>query len=359
MAQQIYRVLIADDSAVMRRLLLTTLESEEDLRVVGAAKDGAEAVRLCHSLRPDVVIMDLNMPVMDGLLATRKILEQGAVPIIVLSGYVGDPSSQMAFEAIRVGALAVVAKPTGPDEPDYRRMHDELARLVRSMATVKMVARPVQSAGAIQPMAAHNTPTHVRAVGIVASTGGPAALHFILRRLPNNFPAPILIVQHITRGFVPGLVDWLGNDSKLDVRLAENGEIPQPGQALFAPDDFHMYIDSRGGIVLSDTDRSDGAGVVVLSDGDLQEAQRPSGNVLFRSIARSYGAQAVGVVLTGIGTDGAAGLLHIKNAGGQTIAQDEQTSVVFGMPSAAAELGAAQEVLSLDRIVAHLLSIAN
>jgi two-component system chemotaxis response regulator CheB len=361
MAQQIYRVLIADDSAVMRRLLLTTLESEEDLRVVGTAKDGAEAVRLCHSLRPDVVIMDLNMPVMDGLLATRKILEQGAVPIIVLSGYVGDPSSQMAFEAIRVGALAVVAKPTGPDEPEYRRMHDELVRLVRSMATVKMVARPAQSAGPIQPMAAHDTPTHVRAVGIVASTGGPAALHFILRRLPNTFPAPILIVQHITRGFVPGLVDWLSNDSKLDVRLAENGEIPQPGQALFAPDDYHMFIDSRGGIVLSDSDRSsgEGSGVMVLSDGDLEEAQRPSGNVLFRSVARSYGAQAVGVVLTGIGTDGAAGLLHIKNAGGQTIAQDEQTSVVFGMPSAAAALGAAQEVLSLERIVAHLLSIAN
>ncbi|HVA92266.1 MAG TPA: chemotaxis-specific protein-glutamate methyltransferase CheB [Chloroflexota bacterium] len=345
MTQHVYRVLIADDSAVMRRLLLTTLESEDDLRVVGTARDGAEAVRLCHSLRPDVVIMDLNMPVMDGLLATQKILEQAAVPIVVLSGYVGDPSSQMAFEAIRVGALAVVAKPTGPDEPEYRRMHDELVRAVRSMATVKLVARPPQRTDPIQPMAAHNTPTYVRAVGLVAATGGPAALHFILRRLPSTFPAPILIVQHITLGFVPGLVDWLSTDSKLDVRLAQNGEIPQPGQALFAPDDSHMVIGPGGTIVLGDEDPVDG--------------QRPSGNLLFRSMARAYGAQAVGVVLTGLGADGANGLMHIKVAGGQTLAQDEDTSIVYGMPREAAALGAAQEVLPLDRIVAHLLSIAN
>src|SRR5215831_15103832 len=161
-AQHVYRVLIADDSAVMRRLLLTTLEPEPDLTVVGAARDGAEAVRLCLSLRPDVVIMDINMPVMDGLQATQKILEQVAVPIVVLSGYVGDPSSQMAFEAIRAGALAVVAKPTGPDEPEYRRMHDELVRAVRSMASVKVSRRPLQRTGPIVPLAAHNTPTHVR-----------------------------------------------------------------------------------------------------------------------------------------------------------------------------------------------------
>lgn len=345
MTEQVYRVLIADDSAVMRRLLLTTLEPEEDLRVVGTARDGAEAVRLYQSLRPDVVIMDINMPVMDGLMATQKILEQGAVPIVVLSGYVGDPSSQMAFEAIRAGALAVVAKPTGPDEPEYRRMHDELVRAVRSMATVKVAHRPSQRLDPIAPMAAHSTPTHVRAVAIVASTGGPAALHFILRRLPATFPAPILIVQHITRGFVPGLVEWLSVDSKLHVRLAQDGEIPQPGQALFAPDDRHMAVDTNGEIVLLDEDLVDGL--------------RPSGNVLLRSVARVYGAQAVGVVLTGLGTDGASGLLQIKNSGGQTLAQDEATSVVYGMPREAAALGAAQEILSLERIVAHLLAIAN
>lgn len=345
MTPQVIRVLIADDSAVMRRLLLTTLESEEDLRVVGTARDGAEAVRLCLSLRPDVVIMDINMPVMDGLQATQKILEQGAVPIVVLSGYVGDPSSQMAFDAIQAGALAVVAKPTGPDEPEYRRMHDELVRAVRSMATIKVVARPPQRLEPIQPMAAHNTPTYVRAVGVVASTGGPAALHFLLRRLPATFPAPILIVQHITRGFVAGLVDWLGADSKLEVRLARSGQIPRPGQALFAPDDYHMEIDASGAIV--------------LSDDELVDSQRPSGTVLLRSIARTYGAQAVGVVLTGLGADGAAGLMQIKLAGGQTLAQDEETSIVYGMPREAVSLGAAQEVLSLDRIVAHLLSIVN
>lgn len=343
MDQRIYRVLIADDSAVMRRLLLSTLEQESDLSVVGAARDGAEAVRLCLSLRPDVVIMDINMPIMDGLHATQKILEQMAMPIVVLSGYVGDPSSQMAFEAIRAGALAVVAKPTGPDEPEYRRMHDELVHAVRSMASIKVVQRQPNRTSPIAPMAAHSTPTHVRAVGLVASTGGPAALHFVLRRLPYNFPAPVLIVQHITLGFVPGLVEWLSNDTKIEVRLGQAGEVPQPGQALFAPDDVHMTIDSAGFLTFTNDDPVDG--------------HRPSGTLLLRSMARAYGAQAVGVVLTGMGTDGAAGLLNIKNAGGQTIAQDEASSVVYGMPREAAVIGAAQEILSLERIVAHLLTI--
>jgi two-component system chemotaxis response regulator CheB len=341
--QQVYRVLIADDSAVMRRLLLTTLEPEPDLRVVGAARDGAEAVRLCMSLRPDVVIMDINMPIMDGLTATQKILEQAAIPIVVLSGYVGDPSSQMAFEAIRLGALAVVAKPTGPDEPEYRRMHDELVRAVRSMAGVKITPPRPQTADPIIPRPAHNLPTHVRAVGIVASTGGPAALNFILPRLPADFPAPILIVQHITQGFIPGLVEWLANDTKLQVRIARAGDLPAPGHVLVAPDDNHMAVDARGHIVLSHEDPVDG--------------HRPSGTVLLRSLARTYGPQAIGVVLTGMGADGAAGLLAIKNAGGQTLAQDEATSVVYGMPREAAALGAAQEVLPLEGIVAHFLSI--
>ena len=343
MAQRIYRVLIADDSAVMRRLLLTTLEQEPDLRVVGAARDGAEAVRLCLSLRPDVVIMDINMPIMDGLQATQKILEAVAVPIVVLSGYVGDPSSQMAFEAIRAGALAVVAKPTGPDEPEYRRMHDELVQAVRSMAGIKVMQRRPSPTRPIAPMPAHSTPTHVRAVGVVAATGGPGALHFLLRRLPYNFPAPILVVQHITLGFVPGLVEWLSNDTKMEVRLGQAGEIPQPGQVLFAPDDTHMIVDGHGFLAMSDAGPVDG--------------HRPSGTVLLHSIARAYGAQSVGLVLTGMGTDGAAGLNSVRAAGGQTIAQDEATSVVYGMPREAAAIGAAQEILSLERIVAHLLSV--
>jgi len=184
----VYRVLIADDSAVMRRLLLTTLQPEPDMAVVGQAKDGAEAVRLCTSLRPDVVIMDINMPVMDGLQATQRILELEAVPIVVLSGYVGDPSSKMAFEAIRAGALAVVAKPTGPDEPEYLRMHDELVRAVRSMAGLKMTLKQPRSSGPIVPMAAHNTPTHVRAAAYQLPSPYPdrAAHHSRLRAGPGG-----------------------------------------------------------------------------------------------------------------------------------------------------------------------------
>lgn len=338
----VYRVLIADDSAVMRRLLLTSLD-EPDLRVVGQAKDGAEAVRLCVSLRPDVVIMDINMPVLDGLEATKRILQQDSVPIIVLSGYVNEPASQMAFEAIRAGALAVVAKPTGPDEPEYRRMHDELVKAVRSLAGVKVPRRRLGRTGPIAPMPARHTPTHVRAVALVASTGGPAALHYILRRLPARFPAPILIVQHMTRGFTPGLVDWLSNDARLEVRLAQAGELPQPGQVLFAPDDSHLSLDSSGFVSLTDDEAIDG--------------HRPSGTVLLRSVARAYGAQSIGIVLTGMGTDGAVGLLDLRQAGGQTFAQDEASCVVYGMPRAAVSLGAAQEVLSLERIVAHLLTV--
>ena len=339
----VYRVLIADDSAVMRRLLMTTLDSEPDIRVVGQAKDGAEAVRLCASLRPDIIIMDINMPHMDGLQATERILEHDTVPIIVLSSYVGDPSSRMAFEAIRAGALAVVAKPISAEDLEYRRMHAELVRAVRSLAGIKVVRRELPRTGSIVPMAEHNTPTHVRAVAIVASTGGPAALHFMLRRLPANFPAPLFVVQHITRGFVPGLVEWLSADSTIDVRLGQAGVLPQPGQAFFAPDDCHMAVDTSG--------------CITLSNGEPVDGHRPSGTVLLRAIARTYGAQAVGIVLTGMGADGADGLLSIKQAGGQTLAQDEATSVVYSMPREAAALGAAQSVLPLERIVGHLLAI--
>lgn len=339
----VYRILIADDSAVMRRLLVMGLASEPDICVVGQARDGAEAVRLQASLRPDVIVMDINMPVMDGLRATQRILEQDTVPIIVLSSYVQDPSSQMAFEAIRAGALAVIAKPAGPDELEHRRVHGELVRAVRSLAGIRLTRRPAPRTGPIVPMPAQSTPTHMRAVALIASNGGPAALHFLLRRLPSTFPVPILVVQHLPRGFVSGLVEWLGNDSALAVRVAQAGDVPQPGQALFAPDDYHMTVDAHGCIALSDDDPVDG--------------HRPSGSALLHSVARVYGAQAVGVVLTGMGADGAAGLLSLKHAGGQTLTQDEASSIVYSMPREAATLGAAQAILSLERIVGHLLAI--
>jgi two-component system chemotaxis response regulator CheB len=341
----VFRVLVADDSALIRRLLVTSLELEPDMRVVGQAKDGGETLRLCVTLRPDVVIMDLNMPVMDGLQATQRILEQMDVPIIVLSGYVHDTATLIAFEAFRAGAVAVIAKPAGPDEAELQRMHTDLVRTVRSVAGTRVIPRSLPTTGTlIPPLPAQSTPSHVRSVAIVASTGGPAALHFLLRRLPGAFPAPVLIVQHISRGFVSGLVDWLNSDCALDVRLAQAGELPMPGQVLFAPDDGHMTLDRDG--------------FIALQEGDPVDGQRPSGTLLLQSVARVHGAQAIGIVLTGTGTDGAQGLLQLRQAGGQTLAQDEASSVVYDLPREAAQIGAVQAVLPLERIVAHLLAVA-
>jgi two-component system, chemotaxis family, protein-glutamate methylesterase/glutaminase len=345
------KVLVADDSQVTRMLLVQLLNSDPRIQVIGAVNDGQAALDFLATggERPDVVVMDIHMPRLDGFEATRRIMETQPLPIIICTATASPQDLAVAFRSMEAGAVACVEKPValGPDfEP---RLHN-LLQTVRLMSEVKVVRRWNRSRGAPAVPAA-NTPSHpriaaagVRLIGIGASTGGPPVLQTILSGLPKDFPVPLLIVQHIARGFLPGMVDWLSQTTGLRVQIASHGAIPLPGHAYVAPDDFHLGADVRGHLVLARED----------AEGGL----RPAVSYLFRSLADSHGANAVGVLLTGMGKDGAAELQRMKARGAYTIAQDRDSSIVHGMPGAAIELGAATQVLPADKIAGALIARA-
>ena len=340
------RVLIVDDSITIRYVIQTILESDPDIKVVGFAGNGQDAVRRADELRPDVITMDVQMPGIDGIEATRLIMEQCPTPIVVISAHNSDPALTISFNALQAGAVQVIDKPVNGLAPDAADERAALIATIKLMSEVRVVrrrfsaARPASAAAAVEPLSSLRA-TDLVAIG--ASTGGPAALNAILGAIPANFPTPILIVQHITAGFTGGLVSWLGRGCALPVCTAQADERIRPGVVYVAPDDRHLTI-SAGGRLCLDT-------------GELVNHVRPSVNVLFDSVARVVGPAAVGVLLTGMGEDGARGLRAIRQRGGVTIAQDEATSVVYGMPKAAAEMGACSTILPLDQIAAYLARI--
>jgi len=323
------RVLLAEDSAVVREYLVYILSQNPQIEVVGTAKDGIEAVEKAEQLRPNLVLMDAHMPRMNGFEATRKIMEVAPTPIVMISASLEADATAITFEAIKAGALTMVEKPAGPGHPAEAEMVTRLLETVRLMAEVKVVrrwARTERKTPSVPP------PRNVRLVVMGASTGGPAALGEIVQLLPPTLQVPILVVQHITPGFTVGLVQWLRRETPLPLKMAEPLEVVRPGTVYLAPEGAHMGITR--------------AGRIHLTKGTPGEGYCPSVNHLFESVALSYGHAAMGVLLTGMGQDGAAGLLKLRQAGGVTIAQDEETSAVFGMPAEAIRLGAAELVLS-------------
>ena len=338
-------VLIVEDSPVVQEFLLHIFGSDPQIHVIGIANNGEEAVVAVAQKKPDVITMDINMPRMDGLDATRRIMETNPVPIVIVSGNWNPREVETTFRAMEAGAVAIVQRPAGVGHPEHQRTADELLRTVKLMSEVKVVRRWVhygQKAGAVarKLMTPPEKTAEIKVVSMGASTGGPVAIQTILSRLPKEFQAPILIVQHIAKGFLRGMVDWLSETSVVTVKIGVNGEPVEPGHAYFAPDGFNMGVGDRGEIFLSDS------GPV--------NAVRPSASYLFRSVAELYGANAAGVILTGMGRDGAEELRLMKAKGAVTIAQDEESSVVFGMPGAAVELDAAMYVLSPDKIAETL-----
>jgi two-component system chemotaxis response regulator CheB len=336
------RVLIADDSPTARALLVAILSSDPDIQVVGEACNGAEAVELTRKLRPDVITMDLRMPVMDGFEATKEIMIAVPTPIVIVTASFEAREMDVTMNALRAGAVAAVQKPPGSGAPAFDEAVRELLTTVKAMALVKVVRhwRPAQATGPVPARSAARSGARGKVVAIATSTGGPAALHHLLSKLPAGFPAPILVVQHITSGFTAGLAHWLNQVSAFHVKIAQEGETLAPGTVYLAPDSCHLGVTSRHRIALSNAPPVGGF--------------RPSGTFLFESVAQTFGPATVAVILTGMGEDGVEGLRAVHQAGGTIIAQDEKTSVVFGMPAAAIAAGLTDLVVPLDVLPARL-----
>lgn len=341
------RVLIVEDSPVIQDFLKHIFNSDQGIRVVGTAANGAEAVEAVKTLRPSVVTMDINMPVMDGLEATRRIMEIAPTPIVIVSGNTIARELSFTFRALEAGALQVVLRPSFGDLSGRCSAIQDLINTVRLMSEIKVVRRTnhpdPNHSGLGHPQDNMSTrPTDIQVVAIGASTGGPLVLRDILAKLPAAYPLPILIVQHIARGFIRGFAEWLSRASGFPVTIAAHGVRILPGQAYLAPDEFHMGVSDDFRIVLSE---------------ETKPNYRPCPSVahLFRSVAAAFGSKSAGVLLTGMGSDGAAELKMMMDMGALTIAQDAASSIVHGMPGEAIKLHAAACILPPGEI-ADLLS---
>jgi two-component system chemotaxis response regulator CheB len=346
------RVVVIDDSPTVRNMLSVILQNAQDVQVVGAGANGEEALRLVSRLKPDVVTMDVRMPKMGGLEATRRIMRDMPTRIIIVADSMMQADMDLMFEALKAGALTAVRKP-GLHDP---KTCDKVVQAVRLMADVPVIhhwgrmERRVSSGKDRTPSSTIRDQkfdlrrstrlADIRIIGIASSTGGPAALASVLGKLPAGFRLPILVAQHITPGFAVGLAEWLNSQTPLRVRTAGHGETPQPGTVLVAPDDYHLQVNLRG--------------VVELVKELPYKGLRPSANYLFRSLARAFGSKAMGIILTGMGDDGVEGLEALHRGGGLTIAQDEESCVVYGMPREAVVRNAVDQVLALDQIARTL-----
>ena len=341
-----FRVLVAEDSATARELLVEILRADPEIEVVGEAKNGLEAVDMTKRLRPSVVTMDIRMPKMDGFEATRQIMVETPTPIVIVSGISDLHEVETSMHALRLGALAVLGKPPGPDSADFEDQSRRLVQTVKAMAQVKVVRRwPERVLTQAPALPRTHVHVHPRVVAIAASTGGPAALAHLLCDMPPDFALPVLVVQHMAHGFVDGFAAWLNTaGASLRVKVAQQGELLHPRTVYVAPDNRHLGLADQSTVAVSDAPPIDGF--------------RPSGTFLFESVAKAFGSAVVAVVLTGMGADGVAGLRAVRIAGGRIIAQDEETSVVFGMPGAAVAAGLADDTIPLRAIAARLRDLA-
>ncbi|WP_077036121.1 chemotaxis-specific protein-glutamate methyltransferase CheB [Pelomonas sp. KK5] len=397
------RILIADDSPSTALLLRTLFDAQPDMEVVGHATNGAEAVKLCAQLKPAIVTMDVRMPEMDGIEATRRIMQDTPTPVVVVSALVDDPlggvlgrgaagdeRSQIGFRALEVGALAVLQKPPGPGSPKFKAVARDLIDTVRAMSAIKVFRRraltqqereareddaPPRSLEArdfsdtlpspdfllpgrpgfadtgfaeqLPMMGFAPIPDRLDLVAVAASTGGPQALADVLATLPADFPVPVVVVQHIAEGFIGGLAEWLDGKARMACGVAADGEVLTAGRIYLAPDGHHLLVVRTGTRLRAQ-----------LLAGAPVNRHLPSATPFFQSVARSCGRHALGLVLTGMGDDGADGLVALRRAGGVTLAQSPATCVAPSMPQTAIERHAIDEVVPLARITLRLKSMA-
>jgi two-component system chemotaxis response regulator CheB len=345
--EQSVRVLVVDDSSSQRNMLIGMLEADPLIRVIGWASNGEEAILAVNRLKPDLVTMDLRMPIMDGLIASEHIMHDNPTPILMVTGSVSRSNQHMIAQALNAGVLGILAKPNAASltaSAEFVRMVKGLSRVrIRGRhkpdnanpdsGHTRVVAKAIISKAPGQIQA-------VRVIGIASSTGGPAVLEQILTRLPSDFEIPILLVQHIAAGFAQSLVDWLNPLCNIPVRLARPGSKLESGITIAS--ETHLTVQN---------------GVLTSSLEPPVSGHRPSGTVLFRSLAKEFGSSALGIVLTGMGNDAALGLQELKNAGGKVIAQDKTSSVIHSMPNSTIALGIADAVLDPEEITNVLVGL--
>lgn len=337
------KILIVDDSAVSRDLLSFIIQSDPTLEVIATAENGEQAIELNNSLNPDLIMMDIVMPKMNGFDATKKIMETNPKPIIIVSGVFNKDEITKAFDAIHAGAMTIIEKPKGVGDKQYIDTARFVLETVKALAIVNVSKfnHETDKKTTVAESLSTETAQTISIAAIGASIGGPQALSQILSQLPSNFPVPILVIQHISSGFIEGYANWLNSTTKLNVQVAKNGEKAKAGTVYLAPDKHQLMVTKEGLLVVDE----------ITSETNGQ----PTIDTLFQSIATSYKNRGVGILLSGVGRDGLKGLKSIKEAGGIAMVQDPTTAMLPDLPSAAINANAASYVETLAKIPATLI----
>lgn len=334
------KVLIVDDSPTIQQLMNYILSSDNAIKVIGIVNNGESAIKFIEKNKPDIITMDVSMTGMNGFEATRSIMETNPIPIIVITGLFDSKDIDRTLQAIDAGAVSVIEKPTGITDKNFHEIAQNIIDMVKLMSEVKVIKRkPAYKNTKINlstDIKEENRLSDIKIVAIGVSTGGPPVLQTIFSKLPSNIKIPILVVQHITPGFLTGLIDWLSQVTEYPIHIASQGEMALPGHIYFAPDGFHMEVRSSGQILLTTAEKENGL--------------RPAVSCLFRSVSNYYGKKSMAILLTGMGSDGAQELKQLKDKGAITVAQNKETSIVYGMPGEAVKLNAATYVLSPEKI---------
>lgn len=335
------KVLVVDDSLTVQELMKHILTSDKDIDVIGCVNNGIEALKFLETMKPDVITMDINMPYMNGFEVTQRIMETNPVPIIIVTSLFDSTDVERTFQAIQAGAVSVIEKPVSIRNENYKHICNNIINNVKLMSEIKVIKRKFKNRKEVRKSTevkrvANNECLNKKIVAIGVSTGGPPILKKIVSNLNTSISVPILIVQHITPGFINGLVDWLRRETNIPIHIAFDGQSVLPGNIYFAPDDQHMEIMYNGKITLNKQEKINGL--------------RPTVSHLFNSVANTYGKNSIGILLSGMGKDGAEELKLLKEKGAVTVAQDKESSVVYGMPGEAVKINAATHVLSLEKI---------
>ncbi|MCM0760173.1 MULTISPECIES: chemotaxis response regulator protein-glutamate methylesterase [Sporomusa] len=344
------KVLVVDDSVFMRKLLTDLFAGETDFTVVDTARNGKDAIDKVKRFKPDLITMDVEMPVMDGIKALELIMKEAPTPVVMISSLT-QAGAVATLRALEIGAVDFVAKTAGPIS-NITAIRTEILTKCRAAvrANVLQLAKGRATAGALPAMPKmHSQPglaLDERIVAIGTSTGGPRALQEIITKIPGNIPCGIVIVQHMPPGFTKSLAERLDSLSSVTVKEAEHNDVIRPGYVFIAPGDYHMLIEREGGKT-----------VIKLNQNPPIGGHRPAVDPLMESVARTYGSKAIGVILTGMGRDGAKGIEAIKRQNGYTIAEDQSTAVVYGMPKAAIELGVVDKIVPITGVTAEILKV--